>query len=181
MTHIAEKLRFAVGDYIDEVIAAWGQPDYIDRGLDFNPQRRWVNYAGYRYRGFVFTYLDNRRIIEVDEKEPATGPEDADVRPKSKYPNDVLTSMKHELIDGHGLRSVTSDGETVDIKFGEHRDTVRAEFGFPDKRQVVDGPNYHPSETTIHETYNGIRTTFVYGFTDKRVRESGIITLGKKR
>ena len=38
MTHPAEKLRFAVGDRIDEVIDAWGQPDYIDRGLDFNPQ-----------------------------------------------------------------------------------------------------------------------------------------------
>ena len=109
------------------------------------------------------------------KKSQQPGPEDADVRPKSKYPNDVLTSMKHELIDGHGLRSVTSDGETVDIKFGDHRDTVRAEFGFPDKRQVVDGANYHPSETTIHETYNGIRTTFVYSFTEKRVREIHIL------
>ena len=175
MTHTAEKLSFAVGDHIDEVIAAWGEPDYIERGLEFNPQRRWVNYAGYRYRGFVFIYLDNRKIIKVNKKEPATGPEDADVLPKSKYSNDVLKSMKRELIDGYGLRSVTSDGETVDIKFGDHRDTVHTEFGFPDKRQVVDGPNYHPSETTIHETYNDIRTTFVYDFTEKRVREIRIL------
>lgn len=56
------------------------------------------------------------------------------------------------IIADYGLQCISANGEIIDIKFGAHRDAVRKEFGFPDKRQVADGPTYHPSETTIHET-----------------------------
>ncbi len=165
---------YGVANRIDEVIAFWGQPDYTDRGLEVTPKRRWVNYAGYRYRGLVLTYLDDGKIVEVDIKERATAPEDADVRPKPKRKIDDPTSIKREVIRDYGLRCVTADGEVIDIKFGTHRDAVREEFGFPDKREVIDNATY--TETTIHESYNSIGVTFIYSFADKRMKEFSILT-----